>query len=299
VKPTTHLISMKTSSNRVFDFASNLSKSQQPSAAGFSLVDLLTTIGILLLTVVFLSPAFARTRVHDRAYMCLNNIRQLGLAWRMYAEDNGDHVPPNTSGSSPTAGWVNGWLNFQSGNRDNTNVAYLLNAKLGPYTKSASIYKCPADVYPCYEAGVRWVPRVRSVSMNAYVGVANSAGVPTSSPTVGYYAYQKISDIIRPQPANLWVFAEEHPDSINDGWFVNGQPVYPFWTDLPASYHDGACSIGFADQHAEMHKWMDGYNAATGAGTLQPVLQIQHNGFTANSTVDTGWFLARTSAPIQ
>jgi type II secretory pathway pseudopilin PulG len=283
---------MKTSPAPVSDLTGTCVKLDQEGDAGFTLVDLLTTLAVILLLALFLTPALARTRVHDRAYVCLNNMRQLGLAWRMYAEENGDHVTPNTSGSGPTAGWVNGWLDWNTGNGDNTNILKLLNAKLGPYSKSASIYKCPADIYLCVE-GRAMLPRVRSVSMNAYVGVANSAGVPSASPTPGWYSYQKLSDIIHPSPANLWVFTEEHADSINDGWLVNGEPGGGGWGDLPASYHDGACSIGFADQHAEMHKWQD-------AGTLPPVVQSNNRTWNKVAPNDTTWFITKhTSAPIQ
>jgi prepilin-type processing-associated H-X9-DG protein len=72
------------------------------------------------------------------------------------------------------------------------------------------------------------------------------------------------------------------------------------WTDLPASYHDGACGIGFADGHGEIHKWKDTYNPATGKGTVRPVTKTDVSGFPANNTLDTTWFVTeRTSAPIQ
>jgi hypothetical protein len=300
------LITMKTSSVPFSESASAGSEQKPRNDVGFNLVDLLTTVAIVFLLALFLSPALARTQVCDRAFVCLNNIRQLTSAWRMYAEDNAGHVPPNTSGSSSgfgpngsVVGWIGGWLDWNSGNRDNTNVLFLINGKLGPYTKNVGIYKCPADNYLCYEGRNIQLPRVRSVSMNAYIGVADNNGNPGSSPTTGWYSYQKLSDIIHPSPANLWVFVDEHPDSINDGWLVNGEPAGLGWTELPASYHAGACSIGFADEHAEMHKWMDSYNPATRAGTDQPVIKRQYNGWSANSMVDTTWFMARTSAPIQ
>jgi prepilin-type N-terminal cleavage/methylation domain-containing protein len=205
----------------------------------FTLIELLVVIAIIAILAAMLLPALARAKAKAQAVYCMNNQKQLTLAWMLYADDNNGHVPPNMSGGG---GWVEGWLDFTSNNRDNTNVLYLRNAKIGPYTKDVGIYKCPADKYDCIEFGVH-MPRVRSVSMNAYIGVADKNGVPAQSPDPGYYMYQKMADIVHPPPVQLWVFVDEHPDSINDGWLVNFFPVSASWTDLPASYHGGACGI--------------------------------------------------------
>ena len=108
-----------------------------------------------------------------------------------------------------------------------------------------------------------------------------------------------MSDIRFPPPVKLWVFVDEHPDSINDGWLVNCVNCFNGWTDLPGSYHDGACGFGFADGHGEIKKWQDKYNPAKQAGTVQPVIRNMHNGFLANNTLDTTWTFERTSAPVQ
>jgi hypothetical protein len=251
---------------------------------------LLVVIAIIAILAAMLLPALSRAKIRAQGIYCMSNQKQLTLAWIMYAGDFQDKLTPNASGSQSRGGWVDGWLDFSPGTTDNTNTLFLMNAKIGPYTKSIGIYKCPADVYNCVIAG-KSLPRVRSVSMNAYVGVVGD------SPTAGWYSYHKMSDINQPPPVKLWVFVDEHPDSINDGWLVNGEPAGLGWTDLPASYHAAACGIGFADGHAEIKKWLDGYSA--GKGTVQPVIKGQHNGFPANSTVDTTWFLERSSALIQ
>src|SRR5580765_7581400 len=150
-------------------------RNQKPPTA-FTRADLLAIIGILTLLALVFRPAFAGTRGNSRAFVCLNNMRQLVGAFRAYAEDNQDKLPLNSSGGT-TGNWVNGWEDFTANNPDNTNKLLLTGAKLGPYSKNVSIYKCPADIYPCLEGG-RQMPRLRSVSMNVFI---EGAGASTSS----------------------------------------------------------------------------------------------------------------------
>jgi prepilin-type processing-associated H-X9-DG protein len=207
----------------------------------------------------------------------------------MYADDNQDKVPPNASGSGNRGGWVEGWLDFTPGNTDNTNKLFLLNAKIGPYSKSLGIYKCPADTYDCIIQKAS-LPRVRSVSMNSFVGVVDSDYGQKQTPPC--YIYRKLSDIKVPPPCNVWVFVDEHPDSINDGWLTDGWPGGGGWGDLAASYHAGSCGIGFADGHCEIHKWRD-------KGTLEPVTKQTRPRQGLSAPNDTLWFMQRTTAPMQ
>ncbi len=253
---------------------------------GFTLIELLVVIAIIAILAAMLLPALSKAKVRAQAVYCMSNQKQLTLAWLLYADDNGDRVPPNSSGSSSRGGWVDGWLDFNVGNTDNTNILFLTNAKIGPYTKNIGIYKCPADLYPCIIKGIT-MPRVRSVSMNSYIGVGPDYGNAQNPPC---FTYQKLSDIKRPPPCNLWVFVDEHPDSINDGWLTDWWPGGGGWGDLPASYHANACGIGFADGHGEIHKWKD-------KGTLVPVTKTG-NKVSGPAPNDTLWFLERSTAPI-
>jgi prepilin-type N-terminal cleavage/methylation domain-containing protein len=265
-------------------------QSNRPSAGacGFTLIELLVVIAIIAILAALLLPALSGAKVKAQAIMCMSNQKQLTLAWIMYADDSQDRVPPNASGSQSRGGWVDGWLDWSPGTTDNTNMVFLTNAKIGPYTKSVGIYKCPADIYQCVIAG-RPMARVRSIAMNSFVGVLDADYGTRQTPPC--YTYQKLSEIRRPPPSSLWVFVDEHPDSINDGWLTDSWPGGGGWGDLAASYHAGSCGIGFADGHGEIHKWKD-------KGTLQPVTKSNNRAWSTAAPNDTLWFMERTTAPV-
>jgi prepilin-type processing-associated H-X9-DG protein len=167
--------------------------------------------------------------------------------------------------------------------------------QFGPYSKNVGIYKCPCDVYLAPQGGLM-MPRLRSVSMNCFVGCGPDQGAAT-----GWLIYTKASDIVAPPPVLLYVTTDEHPDSINDAWLDCYPGGVGGWGDLPGSYHDGGTVFGFADGHVENHKWLDGWNGANGTGTVRPVYK-ESEGFSSPADPlrrDTAWFYARTSAPTQ
>jgi prepilin-type processing-associated H-X9-DG protein len=151
-------------------------------------------------------------------------------------------------------------MDFDNANTDNTNSLLLLDpkyAKLANYVPSAAVYRCPADRSVIRVAGNRY-SRIRSMAMNEAVGTyADGEHVRASA---GWRVYRKMDDIKKPGPSSLWVFIEQHPDSIEDGRFAldcQDQGKAAHWIDFPANFHDRACSLSFADGHAELHAWVD------------------------------------------
>jgi len=222
----------------------------------------------------------------------MGNTKQLGLAVLMYTMDNQDRFPKNQNGGTKDvkASWVAGWIDWSANNSDNTNLQFLVNAMIGPYTKNVGIYRCPADIFPVTVGGGRKMVRVRSVAMNGFIE-GGAYGVSTAGST--WYStwrnYNKLSDVTRPSPSQLWMMNDEHPDSINDGWEIMNVTDPNAWVDLPASYHSGACGFNFADGHSEIKKWLE-------KSTLVPVKHSQYNGFPAAKSRDIAWIIDRSSA---
>jgi prepilin-type N-terminal cleavage/methylation domain-containing protein/prepilin-type processing-associated H-X9-DG protein len=234
--------------------------------AAFTLIELLVVIAIITILAGLLIPVLAHAKARAQGIYCLANLRQITIAWTMYAGDNGGNFPVNEENQAeadgPLPGWVKGNLDY-SGSPDNTNVAFLIDpqyALLGSYLKSASVFKCPSDHSMSY--GTSGIARVRSFSMNQAVGPgANGSplGQGALLPTPTYRVYVKESDLGKPGPSDLWLLIEEDPDSINDGGFSFAMPpgaIVTRWDDMPSKCHGNGCPFSFTDGHAEIHKWL-------------------------------------------
>ena len=294
---------------------------------GFTLLELVVVLATLGLLAVLLAPALASQGHGGEAVQCLSNTRQLALAWRMYADDHGDTLPGNNwpFQGSPAAtatfrAWAAGNMDFPtttgwaSDGTDSTNTALLLNinyTQLAAYIRVTNTYKCPSDSSTVqYVPGGPQLARVRSYSMNAAVGTPWQSGVvlPTGwlggtnygTPT-SFQTYPRMSSIIKPSPASLWLIMDEHPDSINDTslWVdCTDTNAFAAMLDVPASYHNGGASVAFADGHVEPHHWVDGRTKVPVYGTYDTSFDV----FNGSPPIepfnpDIAWLQARTSSP--
>jgi prepilin-type N-terminal cleavage/methylation domain-containing protein/prepilin-type processing-associated H-X9-DG protein len=241
--------------------------------AGFTLLELLAVVAIILIVVGLLSVALNQTRTRTMRVTCLDNMRQLQIAWGLYADENNDFVALNKTAplGGSTVGIAaaprnstNSWV---AGNpKEDRNVDALSRGTLFPYTsRQPELYRCPMD-----SSMTRFgTPRIRSYSIDAYLGGDDEELDPRVK--------MRTSDIVNPGPDRVFVFIEEHEQSM----WASGFMVMPrekfgattgVWASTPSDRHMQGCNLTFADGHLEYWKW----NAPKKAGqNNKPVLSMK------------------------
>ncbi|HKW30257.1 MAG TPA: prepilin-type N-terminal cleavage/methylation domain-containing protein [Verrucomicrobiae bacterium] len=226
---------------------------------GFTLIELLVVIAVIAILAAILLPTLSAARERARGLICLSNTRELEFAWELYADDHNGQLPDNLVmtefGPRTNINWVNNVMTWDTSS-DNTNLATITDASLGSYLKGqTSVYRCPSDhAMSSAQRALGWTARIRSYSMNAMlgdVGQFTTGGTNLNNPD--YVQFFKVTQI--PHPTEIFVFLDEHPDSIDDGYYINRAYSWQ-WRDLPASYHNGAAAFSFADGHSVLHSWM-------------------------------------------
>jgi len=274
--------------------------------SAFTLIELLVVIAIIAILAALLLPTLNKAKTSALITTCLNNNKQLGLAWAMYSHDNADRLAINSDQSEPfngTPSWIggpppdNGWLDWTA-NQNNTNWQYLVqypgHALFGALIgNDYKVFACPVNsafVSP-QQRPYGWTGRVRSCAMDASIGDGAKFGGFTFSST--FWWAKKTSDLIYPGPSSSWLIMDEHPDSIDDGILYNSYTYTEGtgeFTELPGGQHNGACGIAMADGSSLMHKWVTPL-------TLHPVTYTTDDDISVRNNQDLAWIAKATPRP--
>jgi prepilin-type N-terminal cleavage/methylation domain-containing protein/prepilin-type processing-associated H-X9-DG protein len=257
---------------------------------GFTLIELLVVIAIIAILAALLLPALAAARAKAEQAGCQSNLKQIMTGWHMYADDFNDTLLPNAPANFPPKDSANfgeaycwcsdigeDWYTSDG----NTNQIYYLRSLLGPYVgEGVGVYRCPGDKVPSQNG-----TRLRSYSMNSQVGQAIlvAADPPDGvNYNTGYKLYNIMADFTCPNPSDAFVFLDEAPGSINDGYFQLNLSS-PVWPDAPACRHGKSCGFGFADGHSITRRWM------TANLQIPEVQGTPENEVSAGSTSNPDW----------
>jgi prepilin-type processing-associated H-X9-DG protein len=257
------------------------------------LIELLVTVAVIGILAGLLLGALSRAKTQARTLECMSNLRQLQVAWTVYASDNLGRLPNNNRSyqaglvASPPC-WTGGWMRYVQPGMEFvasqlTNEALMLapgTSRLGPYVRSARVFKCPADRQLVDAAGGAMVSRVRTCALNAFMGAVGE----TRRTDLTYY---DLADLVKPGPSDLYVFVDEHEDTLDAPAFeVTGNARPPQWSlpDLPSLRHGRATPFSFADGHLERHRWTD-------ERTQVPVSGVYRVGDASPFNPDVAWLL--------
>jgi len=241
------------------------------------LIELLVVIAIIGILAALLLPALALAKEKAKRAICLNNEKQLDLAWQMYADESGGILVSNTwefrTGGiveSPSNSWVTGNVSLD------TNLTTITSGLIYPYVKNIQVYKCPVD--RSLVSGTV-IPTLRSYSLSCFMG-----GPKTDIDEYGIKPVHRTSQIQKTSTA--LTFIEEDISTIDDGHFLYSATINE-WFNVPSWRHQHGDTLAFADGHVEYWKWRSApptliFSPLTDPKALQDITRLQQAAAVAN-----------------
>ncbi len=221
------------------------------SRRAFTLIEILIVIAIIAILAAMLLPALSLAKGKAQRIACMNNLRQLGVACQVYPADNDGRLVENwpyaISPGLETNCWMHGNMRYDF---EATNAQLLRTGKLFPYANNVSSYHCPAD-----RSTANGIPRVRSYSMNSWMGsrYMEIEQQPTALQKA-YRTFVRDSELNAATPASLFMIADEHETTIDDSFFLVSMDDSQIFASYPGTRHNRRCALSFADAHVEQFK---------------------------------------------
>ena len=256
-------------------------------SVGFTLIELLVVVAIIAILTGLLLPTLGQAKESARRIQCTGNVKQLNLAWQLYAQDNGDRMVPN--GTDVAVRTIPLWVagnSHQGGLFAFTNRVMLLDRRysaFSPIISDAAIYKCPSD----RGIAVGRHQFVRSYALNSYLN--NVA--PSGTLSAAHVRFSTLADLQRANPSSLLTFLDVDWPSLcmPEFRFEMGRLTY---FHRPGSYHNRSGVLGMADGHVESRRWRD--------PALRPNnTKDNRHGTIARLPTDVQWLQERATIPIR